>query len=118
LEIEAEAERQREIESKKQEEEEKEKERLEKERQILIDNEISLLQDLRQKSELWHEANKLRKFLYEYEAQLEKDNQLTKENIELLHFGFQKVDLLDPLIQTEDELFSNIDPFKLLKLWK
>lgn len=118
LEIEAEAERQREIESKKREEEEKEKERLEKERQILIDNEINLLQDLRQKSELWHEAKKLRKFLYEYEAQLEKDDQLTKENIELLHFGFQKVDWLDPLIQTDDELFSDIDPFKLLKLWK
>ncbi|WPY99851.1 hypothetical protein [Christiangramia sp. OXR-203] len=118
LEIEAEAERQREIESKKREEEEKEKERLEKERQILIDNEINLLQDLRQKSELWNEANKLRKFLYEYEAQLEKDDQLTKENIELLHFGFQKVDWLDPLIQTDDELFSDIDPFKLLKLWK
>jgi hypothetical protein len=57
----------------------------------------------------------LRKFLIKFEKQLEKDDQLTKENIEMLHFGFQKADWLDPFTTSEDDLFSDLDPYNLLK---
>ena len=114
LEIEAEAERLRKIESKKREEERLEKERLQKERQKLIDEELEAFKELHQKSELWHEANKLRTYLKEFEKHIETTSQLTQENIELLQFGFQKADWMDPLIKSEDELFSEIDPYKLM----
>lgn len=115
LEIEAENERQREIKRKIREEERKEQERMEKEKQELIQQEMKAFNDLYKKSRLWHEAQKFRKYLRKVEEQLEKDDQLTKENIEVLHFGFQKADWLDPLVESEDELFSELDPYDLLR---
>ncbi|MCP9200809.1 hypothetical protein MKO06_12890 [Gramella sp. GC03-9] len=114
LEIEAEAERLRKIESKKREEERLEKERLEQERQKLIDSELEIFKELHRNSELWHEANKLRKYLKEFEKHIESTGEITQENIELLEFGKRKADWMDPFKKSEDELFSDIDPFKLL----
>ena len=88
------------IEKKKQEEREK----LQKE-------EIEQLRLIKQKSDLWYEAKKLAAFL---DACKESKN-LTEEIQELVLFGHQKVKWLDPLNPFEDELFSNIDPYQLLK---
>ncbi len=115
LEIEAEDERQREIKRKIREEERKEQERMKKEKQELIQQEMNTFKYLHKKSQLWHEAQKLRKYLRKFEEQLEEDDQLTKENIEMLHFGFQKADWLDPFTTSEDDLFSDLDPYNLLK---
>lgn len=88
------------IEKKKQEE----KEKLQKE-------EIEQLRFIKQKSDLWHEAKKLAAFL---DACNESKN-LTEEMQELVLFGYQKVKWLDPLNPFEDKLFSDIDPYQLLK---
>lgn len=114
LEIEAEEERLRKIERKKREEERLENERLQKERQKLVENELEVFKELHQKSELWHEAKKLRTYLKEFEKYIETTNQLTHENIELLQFGFQKADWMDPLVKSHDEIFANVDPCKVL----
>lgn len=88
------------IEKKKQEEIEK----LQKE-------EIAMLSLIKQKSELWHETNKLRTFLIEYKKKVN----LSDEIKEQISFGLGKVDWLDPLIQKNDELFKDFDPYKLLR---
>tara|TARA_R100000935_G_scaffold57971_1_gene93387 strand:+ start:965 stop:2065 length:1101 start_codon:yes stop_codon:yes gene_type:complete len=88
------------IEKKKQEEIEK----LQKE-------EIAMLSLIKQKSDLWHEANKLRTFLIEYKKKVE----LSDETKEQISFGLRKADWLDPLIQMDDELFKDFDPYKLLR---
>lgn len=118
LEIEAKAERQREIESKKREQERLKRKQLEKERQELIDQELIILKELYQKSELLYSAQKLRKYLKNFEELIEKENQLTKENIELLDFGYRKADWLDPLTEFKDDLFNDLDPYKLLQAIK
>ena len=33
----------------------------------------------------------------------------------LVEFGYQKADFLDPLVKDSDELFDDIDPYKLLQ---
>jgi len=88
------------IEKKKQEESEK----LQKE-------EIEKLRFIKQKSDLWHEANKLRAFL----KMCDRNKNLTKEMKELVLFGYQKVNWLDPLVKSNDETFENLNPYKILK---
>jgi len=88
------------IEKKKQEESEK----LQKE-------EIEKLRFIKQKSDLWHEANKLRAFL----KMCDRNKNLTKEMKELVLFGYQKVNWLDPLVTSNDETFENLNPYKILK---
>ncbi len=91
------------------------KEAIEKEKQEEIEKlqkeEISMLCLIKQKSDLWHEANKLRIFLIEYEKKVD----LSDEIKEQISFGLRKADWMDPLIQKEDELFKEFDPYKLLK---
>ncbi|WP_026837088.1 hypothetical protein [Gillisia sp. JM1] len=83
------------------------KEAIEKKKQ----EEIAMLSLIKQKSELWHEANKLRTFLIEYKKKVN----LSDEIKEQISFGLRKVDWLDPLIQKNDELFKDFDPYKLLR---
>ncbi len=99
--------RENEIRLKKEAVEKKKQEEIEK----LQKEEISMLSLIKQKSDLWHEANKLRTFLIEYEKKVG----LSDEIKEQISFGLRKADWLDPLIQKEDELFKEFDPFKLLK---
>jgi len=115
LEIKAEKERLRKIERERQENERKEKERLEKERQELIKNEIIAFKDLYNKSELWYKAQKFRKYLKRFEEHLIDQNQLTKENIELLEFGHEKADWMDPLSLGKDEILKDINPADYIK---
>ena len=91
------------IEKKKQEEREKSQK-----------EEIEKLRFIKQKSELWHEANKLRTFL----NACDKNKELTEEMKELVKFCHQKADWLDPLTASKDEFFINIDPYKLLEVIK
>jgi len=72
--------------------------------------EIEKFRFIKQKSELWHEARKLRAFL----NACERNKNLTEEMKELVIFGYEKVDWLDPLVSSDDELFSNLDAYKLL----
>lgn len=115
LEIDAERQRLRKIERERQENERKEKERREKERQELINNEIIAFKDLYNKSELWHKAQKFRTYLKHFEDHLIDQNQLTKENIELLEFGHEKADWMDPLSQVKDEVLKDINPSDYIK---
>lgn len=94
----------------KREAERKEEERLQKLKQELINNEIKVFNDLYSESELWHKAKKFREYLREYEQSLSETNNLTQEKIKLLQFGFEKANWLDPLVESQDELFKNLDP--------
>ena len=80
-------------------------------REELQKEEIDKLRFIKQKSDLWHEANKLRAFL----KACDRNKNLTEEMKELVIFGYQKVDWLDPLTNCQDELFDNIDPYKLIQ---
>lgn len=110
MEIEAKKERLWKIESDKREAERKEKERLERERQDLINQELKAFKKLYHKSELWHKAQNFRTYLRQFEGQLIDQNQLTKENIDILEFGYRKADWIDPLIQVDDDLLDGINP--------
>ncbi len=109
LEMEAEKERLWEIESRKREAEREEKERLERERQELLNREIKAFKELYHKSELWHKAQKFRTYLKHFEDHLIDKNQLTKENIELLEFGHEKADWMDPLSPVKDEVLGDLN---------
>lgn len=115
LEIKAKKERLWEIKSIKREAERKANERLEKERQELIKGEIKAFKELYQKSELWHEAQKFRAFLKHFEDHLIEQNQLTKENIDLLEFAHEKADWLDPLSQVTNDIFKDLNPTDYIK---
>ncbi|HER39625.1 MAG TPA: hypothetical protein ENO10_00215 [Salinimicrobium catena] len=90
------------------------KEAIEKRKQEEKENfqkeEIRKLRLIKQKSDLWHEAKNLRSFLSEWER-----NDLTEEMKELVMYGYQKADFLDPLVKVKDDLFENIDPYSLLR---
>lgn len=72
--------------------------------------EIEKFNFIKQKSELWHEANKLRAFLKAWD----RNKNLTEEMKELINFGYQKLEWLDPLIDRKDELFKDLDLYKFL----
>ena len=99
--------RENEIRLKKEAIEKKKQEEIEK----LQKEEIAMLSLIKQKSDLWHEANKLRTFLIEYKKKVD----LSDEIKEQISFGLRKADWLDPLIQKDDELFKDFDPYKLLR---
>lgn len=88
------------IERKKQER----RERLQKE-------EIDKLRFIKQQSDLWHEAKKLREFL----DACDKNNDLTEEMKELVSFGYKKVNWLDPLVPNNDEIFEDLNPYKIFR---
>lgn len=91
------------------------KQAIEKEKQEEIERlqkeEIAMLCLIKQNSDLWHEANKLRSFLREYEKRVNLSNEIKEQIL----FGLRKADWLDPLIQKDDELFKDLDPYKLLR---
>ncbi len=78
-------------------------------REKLQKEEVEKLRFIKQKSDLWHEANKLRAFL----KACDRNKNLTEEMKELVVFGYQKVDWLDPLIPYKDKLLDDIDPHKI-----
>lgn len=80
------------------------------EREKLKKEEIDKLRFLKQQSDRWYEANKLRAFLNE----CEKNENLTEEMKNLVAFGYKKLEWLDPLTDRKDELFEDIDPYKFL----
>lgn len=82
------------------------------EREKLQKDEIEKLRLVKQKSDLWHEAQKIRSFL----NACDRNDYLTEEMEKLVKFGHQKADFLDPLVTDNDELFDNIDPYKVLKI--
>ncbi|MEG9327053.1 hypothetical protein V6B16_03825 [Salinimicrobium catena] len=88
------------VENKKQEE----RRRLQKE-------EIEKLHFIKKQSDLWHEAIKLRSFL----NACERNDNLTEEMERLVKFGYKKANFLDPLVKGNDELFEDVDPYKLLQ---
>jgi len=45
----------------------------------------------------------------------DRNKNLTKEMKELVLFGYQKVNWLDPLVTSNDETFENLNPYKILK---
>ena len=114
LEEKARKERQLEVENQKRLKKEAIEKKKQEAREKLQKEEIARLRFIKQKSDLWHEANKLRAFL----DACDKNENLTEEMRELLVFGYQKVDWLDPLKTSKDEEFSNIDTTKLLELLK
>ncbi|WP_081210533.1 hypothetical protein [Salegentibacter sediminis] len=111
LEREAQRERKWKVENEKRLKKEAIEKKKQEERERLQKEEIEKLRFIKQKSDLWHEANKLRAFL---EA-CNKNKNLTEEMKKLVVFGYQKVDWLDPLVSSKDELFEDLDPHKLLE---
>ncbi len=111
LEKRAKEERRWKVENEKRLKEEAIEKRKQEEKENLQKEEIKKLRLIKQKSDLWHEAQNLRLFLSECET-----NDLTGEMKELIRFGFQKADFLDPLVNDKDELFHDIDPYSLLQI--
>lgn len=99
------------VENAKRRKEQAIEEKKEEERKKIQKEEIQKLRLIKQKSDLWHEANKLRTFL----NACDENENLTEEMKELVTFGFKKVDWLDPLKFSKDELFHDLDPLKLLE---
>jgi len=89
-------------------------EKKEEERKKMQNEEIQKLGFIKQKSDLWHECNKLRTFL----NACDENENLTEEMRELVMFGYKKIDWLDPLVSFQDELFDDLDPYKLLEVIK
>ncbi len=87
------------------------KEKKEEERKKIQKEEIQKLRLIKQKSDLWHEANKLRSFL----NACDENENLTEQMKELVTFGFKKVDWLDPINFSKDEMFDDLDPHKVLE---
>lgn len=81
------------------------------ERRRLQKEEIEKLHFIKKQSDLWHEAIKLRSFL----NACEKNDNLTEEMERLVKFGYKKANFLDPLVKDNDELFEDVDPYKLLQ---
>lgn len=81
------------------------------ERRRLQKEDIEKLHFIKKQSDLYHEGKKLKSFL---NACNMVDN-LSDEIKDLVTFGYQKADFLDLLVKGNDELFEDVDPYKLLK---
>ena len=111
LEESAKEERRWKVENEKRLKKEAVEKRKQEEKENFQKEEIKKLCLLKQKSDLWHEAKNLRSFLSAWES-----NNLTEEMKELVMFGYQKADFLDPLVRSKDELFKDFDPYALLQI--
>ena len=107
----AKQERIRKVENEKRFKEQAIEKKKEEARKKLQAEEIEKLRFIKQKSDLWHEANKIRDFL----KACDENENLTEEMKKLVIFGYKKVDWLNPLISSKDELFDDLDPHKLLE---
>ena len=99
------------VENAKRRKEQAIEEKKEEERKKMQKEEIQKLRFIKQKSDLWHEAKRIKAFL---NACAENEN-LAEEMKGLVTFGFKKVDWLDPLKFSQDELFDDLDPHSLLE---
>ncbi|MEP6263002.1 MAG: hypothetical protein ABJ092_15605 [Gillisia sp.] len=98
------------IESDKREKEREEKEEIERHKAEIRALEVKKLKDLIALSRQWHEVQKLRKFLTSLDKESTKKDIFIPEIKELINFGREKADWLDPTIEKEDEILEGVDP--------
>ena len=98
------------IESDKREKVRKEQEKIEMQKAEIRGLEIKKLNDLIALSRQWHEVQKLRKFLTHLDKESTIKNTFIPEIKELIKFGKEKADWLDPTIVKKDEILEGVDP--------
>ena len=111
LEIKAREELNWKIEREKREIESKEQEEIEREKEEIRGKEIKKLNELITLSRQWHGVQKLRKFLSYLEKKNTDMNSISNIEIkELIKFGWEKADWLDPTIVKKDEILEGVNP--------
>jgi len=98
------------IERDKREKERKEQEKIENQKTEIRSLEIKKLKDLIALSRQWNEVKKLRKFLTHLDKESTKKHTFIAEIIELIKFGREKADWLDPTIVKKDEILEGVNP--------
>ncbi|UJH90115.1 hypothetical protein LZ575_14495 [Antarcticibacterium sp. 1MA-6-2] len=114
LEITAEEELDWKIESAKREKERQEQEKIERQKAEIRNREVKKLKDLIALSRQWHETQKLRKFLSHLEENTDLNSISNIEIKELIKFGREKADWLDPTIAKKDEILEGVNPYDFL----
>jgi hypothetical protein len=118
MEIEANRRIEQEIENKKRQDERQEKEK----QRIAVENrknqELLGFKRLIVDAEKWQISQRIRSYLEAVEQKAVRENALTKELKDWLHWAHKKTDWYDPLINTEDEWLSDEDRNSFLALGK
>ena len=92
-------------------------EKLEQEKAEIQKVEVDKLKRLIAQSRQWHETQKLRQYLT-YLSQISSKKKSQPEIEELVHFGLDKADWLDPLVEKEDKILEDINPQDFFKISK
>lgn len=71
--------------------------------------ELKEFKGLFQKSNRWHQAEILRKYIAEVENKAKENNSLTEEVIKWLEWANNKVEWYDPFTEKEDETFEKVN---------
>ncbi len=85
-------------------------EKLEQERAEIRNAEVNKLKNLIAQARQWHEAQKLREYLNYLSLISSKKKEFQAGTEELIKFGLDKADWLDPTIVKEDELLKGANP--------
>lgn len=96
-------------ESRKREEARKEQERIEHELEERQEKELAGFKRILENANRLHQANVIRAYADALEADAMSKNAITTEIKDLLAWTRKKADWYDPLIESEDELMSNVD---------
>jgi len=98
------------IESNKREKERKKQEKIEMQKEEIRGKEIKKLNELIAISRQWHEVQKLREFLTHLDKESAEKDTFIPVIKELIKFGREKADWLDPTIAKKDEILEDVDP--------
>jgi len=98
------------IESEKREKEIKEQEKIERQKAEIRGLEVKKLKNLIALSRQWHEVQNLREFLNYMDKESNTKNNYVSEIKDLIKFGREKADWLDPTIAKEDEILEGVNP--------
>lgn len=71
--------------------------------------ELKEFKGLFQKANRWHQAEILRKYIFEVEKKAKENNSLTEEVIKWLEWANNKVEWYDPFTEKEDETFEKVN---------
>jgi len=73
------------------------------------ENELVTFKKLLSDAKRWRESKLLRDYIKDIEINAEKTDSVSKELIEWIEWANLKVDWYDPLINTNDDLLSEVD---------